>query len=258
MSLFYLCSEINCNRKYKTENKLVGHLLQVHKIISTKIHEPVEITKENKKTVENIKNFTKQSEQRELLIKEAEEKQQLELIAKKEVEDLYKQQQMEKYNLIEQQKLRLQDEKLQLDQINFEKLKLLEDEELKQKERLITDKINFNKRVQEQYDQMKPAFDEVMGPLINSIKEEYSKNPNLSEDLINALSGCKEKQKNDKTIEKKPICSICLDDDANAAIVPCGHSNFCHECISSHHINSQNKECPICRAEIMMVVKLYS
>ena len=118
---------------------------------------------------------------------------------------------------------------------------------------MINDKINFNKRIQEQCDQIKPAFDEVMSPLINSLKEEYSKNPNLSEDLMKALSECK-----DKPIEKKPICSICLDEDANATVVPCGHSNFCYECISSHHINSQNKECPICRNEIMMIIKLYS
>jgi hypothetical protein len=194
MSLFYLCSEIGCNRKYKTKNKLVGHLLQIHKIIADQIDEPVEINKQNKKTVENIKNLNKQSEQRELLIKEAEIKQQLELIAKKEAEELYKQQQLEKWKLIEEQKLRLQDEQLRIDQINFEKLKLSKNE--------------------------------------------------TSHDFI-------------EQAERKPICSICLDDDANAAIVPCGHSNFCYDCISSYHINSQHKVCPICRNEIMMVVKLY-
>ncbi len=74
---FYFCTEINCNRKYKTENKLVDHLLQVHKIISNDDHQPVEITKENKKNVQNMKNNIKQAEQRELLIKEAEVRQQL-------------------------------------------------------------------------------------------------------------------------------------------------------------------------------------
>jgi len=229
MSLFYICSETNCNRKYKTENKLVGHLLQVHKIISTQIHEPVEITKENKKNIENMKNNIKQIEQRESLIKEIEIKKQLELIAKREAEDLYRQQQIEKWKLIEAQKLRLQDEEFRHDQINFDKLKLLKDEKLKQEEKLINDKINFNKRVQEQY-KIRSSFDIVTSLLINSIEKEQS--------------------------EKKLICSICLDHDANAAVVPCGHSNFCYECIKSHEINS--KECPICRNEIMMVVKLYS
>lgn len=258
MNTFYFCTEINCNRKYKTENKLVDHLLQAHKIISNRIHEPVEITKENKKNVANMNNNIKRVEQRELLIKEAEVKKELELIAKREAEDLYKQQQVEKWNLIEAQKLRLRDEELKLNQINFEKLKLLEDEKVKQEEKLITDKINFNKKVEEQMLIMKPAFDEFLSPMINCLKEEYLKNPNLSEDLMNALSQCKDSSKNVEHAEKKPICSICLDDDANAAVVPCGHSNFCYECISSHHINSQNKECPICRNEIMMVVKLYS
>ncbi len=109
-------------------------------------------------------------------------------------------------------------------------MKLLEEEKLKQEEKLLTDKIEFNRSVQEQY-KIRSSMDIVTNLLLNSIEDEQS--------------------------EKKPICSICLDDDANAAIVPCGHSNFCYECISSHHINSQNKECPICRAEIMMVIKLY-
>lgn len=260
MNTFYFCTEINCNRKYKTESKLVGHLLQIHKIIRNEINEPVEITKENKKNVENKKNDIKRIEQRELFIKEAETKQQLDLIAKQEAEDLYKKQQMEKWELIELQKLRLQDEQLELEKINFEKLKLLEDEKLRQQEKLINDEINFNKRVQEQYNNINPVFDEKMGPLVNSIKEEYSKNPNIFNDLIDSLTKPKDEPKNDfvEQTEKKQLCSICLDDDANAAIVPCGHSNFCHECISSHHINSQNKVCPICRTEIIMVVKLYS
>ena len=71
MSSFYLCPEINCNRKYKTKNKLIDHLLQIHKIIAHEVGEPVEITKENKKNVENMKNNIKRVEQREFLIKEA-------------------------------------------------------------------------------------------------------------------------------------------------------------------------------------------
>ena len=167
---------------------------------------------------------------------------------------------MEKWELIELQKLRLKDEQLELDKINFEKLKLLKDEKLKQEEKLLNDKINFDKLVAEQIIKMKPVFDKEMGQLVNSIKEEYSKNPNIFNDLIDSLTKPKDEVKNDfvEQTEKKPLCSICLDDDANAAIVPCGHSNFCHECISPYHLNSQNKVCPICRTEIIMIVKLYS
>jgi len=196
MNLFHLCPELNCNRKYKTKVKLVNHLLEIHKIIADDIQDPVEITKENKKNIENKKNTVKQSEKRELLIKEIEIKRQLELKAKEEAEELYKQQQIEKYNLIELEKIRLQDEKLKLEQINFEKFKLLEEEKL------------------------------------NKLADDQS--------------------------EKKAICSICFDSDANAAVVPCGHSTFCYECISSHHVNNQNKVCPICRTEIVMIIKLYT
>lgn len=264
MSSFFLCSEINCNRKYKTKNKLIDHLLQIHKIIAGEINEPVEITKENKKNVENKRNNIKQKEQREALIKEAEVKQQLELIAKREAEDLYRQQLIEKYKLIEEQKLKQQEEQLMINKNNFEKLKLLMDERLKreekliQEEKLIAEQIDFDKSLEEQFD-VKPDFNEVMGPLMSSIQEEYLSNPNLSGDLMNTLSIYKDGSKHDfiEQAEKKPLCSICLDDDANTAVVPCGHSNFCYECISSHHINNQNKVCPMCRQEIMMVVKLY-
>src|SRR5438093_1405714 len=111
MSLFYICSETNCDRKYKTLNGLISHLQKIHKII--------EITKENKKNIVNMK----QVKQRELLIKEIAVENQLELIAKLEAEDLYKKQLEEKYNLIEEQKLRVQDEQLIIDANNYEKLK---------------------------------------------------------------------------------------------------------------------------------------
>lgn len=260
MSLLFLCSEVNCNRKYKTKNKLVNHLLQIHKIIPNEISEPVKITKENKKNIENKRNNIKQTEQQELLLKEIEVKQQLELEAKREAEDLYKQQQIEKWKLIEAQKLRLQDEQLQLEKLNFEKLKLIEDEKLKQQEKLLNEEINFNKSVAEQYIKMEHIFDKTMGPLVNSLKKEFLINPNIVNDLMDSLTKPKNEIKHDfiEQAEKNPICSICLDDAANAAIVPCGHSNFCYDCISSYHINSQNKVCPICRNEIMMIVKLYS
>jgi hypothetical protein len=232
MNLFFICPEINCNRKYKTKNKLIDHLLYIHKIIADEIGEAVEITKENKKNVEIMKDNIKRIKHRELLIKEAEEKKQLELIAKLEAEDLYKQQLEEKYKLVEEQKI-------------------------KQQEKLINDKFNFNKSIEEQCIKMKHSFNEINGPLINILKEEYSLNPTVLNEIINVLSKPKDKHNFIEQAEKKPICSICLDADANAAIVPCGHSNFCHECISSYHIDNQNKVCPICRDEIMMVMKLY-
>ena len=48
-------------------------------------------------------------------------------------------------------------------------------------------------------------------------------------------------------------CSICLEKRANTALVPCGHASFCMECA----INIQNKSCPICRAGVQQVLKIF-
>lgn len=64
--MFYLCSELNCNRKYKTKNKLINHLLKEHKIIDAQVGDPIEITKENKQAVEERKNNVRLEEKKEL------------------------------------------------------------------------------------------------------------------------------------------------------------------------------------------------
>lgn len=114
MSLFYLCTELNCNKKYKTKDKLIGHLLEVHKIISPTIQDPAEITKDNRKVFENKRNNNKKQELREQQIKDIEKQKELEMIAKKESEEKFKQEQIEKYKIIESEKLRLEEAKLKL------------------------------------------------------------------------------------------------------------------------------------------------
>ena len=53
MSLFYLCTEINCNRKYKTEIKLVDHLLKQQKIVENNRNNYKKI-EERHKLISNI------------------------------------------------------------------------------------------------------------------------------------------------------------------------------------------------------------
>ncbi len=49
MSLFYLCQEYGCKRKYKTSPKLIDHMLKEHKKIISEPNPPVEITNETDK-----------------------------------------------------------------------------------------------------------------------------------------------------------------------------------------------------------------
>ncbi|KAJ0255101.1 hypothetical protein HA466_0099070 [Hirschfeldia incana] len=51
------------------------------------------------------------------------------------------------------------------------------------------------------------------------------------------------------------ICVICVDASAEAAFVPCGHVAGCISCLKE--IKNKKLGCPICRASIDQVIKLY-
>jgi hypothetical protein len=50
-------------------------------------------------------------------------------------------------------------------------------------------------------------------------------------------------------------CAICMDARRDAICVPCGHVAGCHPCLM-RHVESAHV-CPICRAQVHMVVKIY-
>ncbi|RLM87391.1 putative E3 ubiquitin-protein ligase XBOS34 [Panicum miliaceum] len=50
-------------------------------------------------------------------------------------------------------------------------------------------------------------------------------------------------------------CVTCLDAAVEGACVPCGHMAFCMPCLKD--IKSKNGACPICRAAINQVIRLY-
>ncbi|CAH8385909.1 unnamed protein product [Eruca vesicaria subsp. sativa] len=49
------------------------------------------------------------------------------------------------------------------------------------------------------------------------------------------------------------VCVICVDASSEAACVPCGHVAGCISCLKE----TKRKKCPICRASIDQVIKLY-
>jgi membrane-associated HD superfamily phosphohydrolase len=188
MPKLYLCSELNCNKKYITQKKLIAHLLNVHEIVKDDIADPVEITNENKKTEETKKNKIKREEEIEEKKKEIEKRNQLKLKAKLEAEEEYKQEQFEKYKSLEENKLQLLQEQKKLDKKWISMIKLIQNR---------TEKNSLN-------------------------------------------------------------CSICVDNLADTACVPCGHKNFCYKCIDDYFKTYGEKGCPVCRAEIITIVKIYS
>ncbi|CAL5079994.1 unnamed protein product [Urochloa decumbens] len=50
-------------------------------------------------------------------------------------------------------------------------------------------------------------------------------------------------------------CVICLDAPVEGACVPCGHMAFCMPCLEN--VKSKKGPCPICRAAINQVIRLY-
>ena len=116
MSKFYLCPAQNCNRKYKTLEKLQKHLLVVHEQICEEDPEAVEITKENKKAIETKKNKKIESFNMEKLKQEIIKKQQIEEELKKKEAQEY----AERFRQLEREKLRLKEESL-AQQIEIEK-----------------------------------------------------------------------------------------------------------------------------------------
>jgi len=53
------------------------------------------------------------------------------------------------------------------------------------------------------------------------------------------------------------LCDVCLvqDRDTRQCLVPCGHQRFCSSCIEQ--VSQEARGCPICRAPINMVMRLY-
>ena len=192
---FYLCNELDCNKKFKLKEKLVTHALEVHNKILENVPEPVPISKDNKKAEEKKKNEIKRQEMLDEKRKEIERMKELEIHAKKEAEDKYKQEQIEKYRIIEEIKIRQEEQQLQ-QALEMSKL------------------------------------DENWIELINKIQIKCGENLGM--------------------------CSICFDKDADTAIVPCGHKFFCFECIDLYIKKYPKKGCPICRGDIMTIIKIFS
>ncbi|KAH8827370.1 hypothetical protein DL96DRAFT_1669924 [Flagelloscypha sp. PMI_526] len=63
-----------------------------------------------------------------------------------------------------------------------------------------------------------------------------------------------EKAKMRAELEKTGLCVICQDDEANIAIVDCGHMAMCKDC--SDAVMKSTKECPLCRTRIVTEQRL--
>lgn len=68
------------------------------------------------------------------------------------------------------------------------------------------------------------------------------------------LSGLNSRAAMAINLERNGICVICQDEEANIAIVDCGHMAMCRGC--SDLIMNSTRECPLCRTRIVTEARL--
>ena len=56
--------------------------------------------------------------------------------------------------------------------------------------------------------------------------------------------------------KERKTCIVCYDAKNTHLCVPCGHQCFCKDC--SKQINELGNKCPICRANVSQIIKVYT
>lgn len=59
-----------------------------------------------------------------------------------------------------------------------------------------------------------------------------------------------------RDVTENSSCIVCLDSRVEAACIPCGHMAGCLACLKK--IEAKSKKCPVCRAKVDQVVKIYT
>ncbi|KAK9087633.1 hypothetical protein Syun_030027 [Stephania yunnanensis] len=73
---------------------------------------------------------------------------------------------------------------------------------------------------------------------------------------ISSVENIPEKTKVKKDTDDSSSCAICLDAPIEGACIPCGHMAGCMSCLNE--IKTKKWGCPVCRANIDQVLRLYS
>lgn len=62
----------------------------------------------------------------------------------------------------------------------------------------------------------------------------------------------------ENALRSTDVCCMCIDEPRDWAVIPCGHRAFCMSCITGYRESNPQKGCPICRAEIVLVCRIYT
>ena len=64
----------------------------------------------------------------------------------------------------------------------------------------------------------------------------------------------KRKVKKDEKIDKAPLCVFCMDNEKDFMVEPCKHICLCENCVEYF---KPKGSCPMCRQDIIDIVKVY-
>ncbi|EFC43563.1 predicted protein [Naegleria gruberi] len=56
--------------------------------------------------------------------------------------------------------------------------------------------------------------------------------------------------------EEENLCVVCMSEEANTVVLPCGHMSLCEGCATA--LKEQTNKCPICRQKVESAIKLPS
>ncbi|RLN73406.1 hypothetical protein BBJ28_00021533 [Nothophytophthora sp. Chile5] len=59
-----------------------------------------------------------------------------------------------------------------------------------------------------------------------------------------------------QSVSRESECIVCMENARDALCVPCGHASCCYDCLRA--ITNEDPSCPVCRANVEGVVKIYS
>lgn len=76
---------------------------------------------------------------------------------------------------------------------------------------------------------------------------------NTFNDMATKTSGFKLEK---REVRQNDLCIVCFDSQVEAACIPCGHMAGCMACFKK--IEAKSKKCPVCRAKVDQVVKIYT
>jgi Zinc finger, C3HC4 type (RING finger) len=93
-------------------------------------------------------------------------------------------------------------------------------------------------------------------PLDSLSTESFFSEPHFNDNIGRTRLKSSKFENYDSSKVNLGLCSICIEERVEGACIPCGHMAGCMGCLQK--VKETGGECPICRAKIVWIVKLYT